>query len=57
MFYPLVSLYIMCMHGAHRGDKSPSDPLELEVEMVVSAMWVLRIEVRSSGRTTSVVNL
>ena len=31
-----------------------SDPLELELQLVVT--WVLEIEPRSSGRTSSVVN-
>lgn len=36
MFCLFACLYIMCMHGVHKGDKSLSDPLGMEVEMVVS---------------------
>jgi hypothetical protein len=33
-----------------------SDPLELELQVVVATMWVLRIEPRSSGRPASAPN-
>jgi hypothetical protein len=34
-----------------------SDPLELELQMVVTALWVLRIEPGSFGRVVSALNL
>lgn len=37
-----------CKCNAHRGQKGESDPLELELQVVVSCCrWVLRIELRS----------
>jgi hypothetical protein len=37
--------------------KGTSDPLELELKIVISHMWVLGIEPGSSGRKASVLNL
>lgn len=38
------------------GQNRVSDLLELELQVVVTAMWALRIEPMSSGRAASVIN-
>lgn len=45
-----------CMLMYHEEQKRVTDLLELELQTVVSAMWVLEIEPRSSGRATSARN-
>lgn len=45
------------VHGAHRGQKTPSDTLEMKLQMAVSHMLVLGIESRFSVRTASALNL
>lgn len=48
----------MSMPGAYRGQKRVSDPLELELQEVVSHLiWMLGIELRSYGRAVSALNL
>lgn len=44
-----------CMTGAHGGQKA-LDHLRLNLQSVVSVIWVLRIVPESSARETSVVN-
>lgn len=52
VYIPAVCMCPMCVPGAHGGQKSVLDSLELELQMVVShVMWVLRSERRPSGRT------
>lgn len=42
---------------AHRSQMRASDPLELELEVVVSPlMWVLGTELGSSARTACILN-
>lgn len=50
----LSSMYTCTLHicVAHKGQIRPSDPLELELH-IYPAMWVLRLEPRSSARTNS----
>lgn len=48
MFYLKVCLFTLCMPGAHGGHKRASDHLELELQAVISLVWVLGIEPRSS---------
>ena len=50
MFCLHVCLCTTCMPGAHRGQKNVMDPLGPE-------LWVLRIEARSSGRATSILDI
>lgn len=42
-----------CGSSAHRGQKTASDPLGLDSQMVVSCYWVLRIEPWFSRRAAS----
>lgn len=44
-----VCMYSMCMPGAHRGHNGASDPL-VDLEMVVSTRWVLRIKLGLLGK-------
>jgi hypothetical protein len=39
--------------SAHRGQERAPDSLELELQMVVSCLWVLGIKTGSSGRAAS----
>ena len=46
----------MCM-GASRGQKKLSDPLNLELQVIIGyLMWVLGIELWFSGRVVSVLS-
>ena len=51
-----VCLCTMCVH-VHRGQKRAVSLLELELQMVLSRMWVLGIESRSSERATNALSL
>lgn len=42
--------------SAGRGQKRVLDPLELDLEIVGSCLWVLGIELGFSGRTASVLD-
>ena len=53
MFHLHVWLYTTRVPSAHRGWKKASDPLGLELRIVVNLLWVLRIDLRSSVRTAS----
>lgn len=44
MFSPDVCLCTTCMPGACEDQKRMPDPLELELQMFVSTLWVLEIE-------------
>lgn len=44
MFSPDVCLCTTCMPGACEDQKRVPDPLELELQMFVSTLWVLEIE-------------
>ena len=47
----------VCVCGVHGGQKRVSDPLELELQVVVSRlMWVLVTELRSSTRAARALN-
>ena len=44
-------MYLLYVLSSHRGRKRASDPLELELQVIVSyPMRMLRIELRSSAR-------
>lgn len=47
----------VCMLNAQRGQRRALDPLELQLEMLRVAMWVLRIELGSSEVAASALNL
>ena len=42
--------------GAHGGQKRALDPLELELQIILSAMWVSEIKPRSSARALIALN-
>lgn len=42
-----------CECSAHGGQKRKADPLELNLQAVVSHLWVLGIQLRSSARASS----
>jgi hypothetical protein len=44
-----------CTRSAYRGQKRASNPLELEIQRLMSHLWVLEIEPRSSGRALTKV--
>lgn len=48
-----VCLCSMCMSVVCRGQKTVSEPMELEVEWLTATMWVLGTEPRSRGRTSA----
>lgn len=50
-----VYAYHMCI-GVIRDQTRASDPLELGLQVLVAAVWVLGIECRSSARSASVLN-
>lgn len=50
---PYISLYPVCVSGAHTGQKRASDPLEPELEMVVSHCMGSGSQTRSFGRADS----
>lgn len=50
-----VYAYHMCI-GVIRDQTRASDPLELGLQVLVAAVWVLGIECRSSTRSASVLN-
>ena len=43
----------LCVPDVHRDQKRALDSLELELQMVVTTMWVLGTEPRSSTRAVS----
>lgn len=45
-----------CVFSAHRNQARVSDPLRMELETVMAAMYVLGIELPSAGRTSSAMN-
>jgi hypothetical protein len=48
---------MLCVYGTDTSQRIASDPLEQELQVVVSCLtWVLGIEFRSSGRVQSTVN-
>lgn len=61
-----ITLCIICVYGAQGDQKMASHPLELALQMAaikspggtlqMAALWVLRIELGSSGSTTSALN-
>lgn len=46
-------LCIKYVFGAHGGQKRVLDPLKLELQMILSHLWVLGIEPGSCGRAAS----
>jgi hypothetical protein len=51
-----VCLCIMCMFGAHRGQRRASDLLELSYRQLWPTMWVLRLEPKFFGRAARALN-
>lgn len=51
-----ICLHTMCVLGAHRGHKTASDPRELELQTVVSPVWVLAIEHGPCARAARALN-
>jgi len=48
---------LLCLCGAHKGQKRASDLLELELQVVVGClMWVLGTELRSFARAANTLN-
>lgn len=41
------------VHSVLRSQQTALDPLELELQVAVSAMWVLGVELRTSAREAS----
>ena len=49
--------HVLCICSAHGVQKRASQPLEMELEMVMShPIWALGTEPRSSARSASVLN-
>ena len=45
-----------CMYALHHLHAEPEAALELELQTVVSSMWVLGIKFRSSGKAAGALN-
>lgn len=45
-----------CVFSAHRNQARVSDPLRMELQTVMAAMYVLGIGLPSAGRTSSAMN-
>lgn len=46
----------MCMPGDPGGQKRVLGPLELELQMVISAVWMLELEPKSSEGASSILS-
>ena len=62
--YGYVRVWFICLciyvHacGTYRGQKRISDPLELELQVVMSCLiWVQGTEIKPSGRASSILDL
>lgn len=51
-----IYLCTICMPGGPGSQKRVLGPLELELWMVISSVWMLEIEPKSSGRTSSILS-
>lgn len=49
-------MYIMCVAGAHGGQKKTLDPLELELQMFMNYFVSMRNQTGFSARTTDALN-
>jgi len=58
-------VWVFCLHGHlcitcgpddQRGQKRTADPLGLELQMVVSSLWVLGFDLQSCGRAVRALN-
>lgn len=54
-FYFYVHVFmLLCV--VHRDQKKPSDPLDLELQSIVSSMWTLETKLKFSARTVYTLN-
>ncbi|CAO2613295.1 hypothetical protein LEMLEM_LOCUS16011 [Lemmus lemmus] len=52
----LLPSQVPCTCSARRGQKRASDPLKLDLQILLKIMWMLRIQPGSSGRASSALN-
>ena len=51
-----LSVFVMCIPDAYRGQKKALDLLELELQTQGASVWVLGIKLGSSARAASALN-
>lgn len=56
-YFFCMCVWVPCMCGAQQGQKRVSDTLGMELQMVVTTLWVLGSKLGSSGRAMSVLSL